>query len=163
MQEIYSRRSCRNYIEKEISNDDIKSIIKAGMNAPSSFNSEPWNFIIVKNKNILTELSIKKEYAAFLKECDQAIILVAKLGSPFYQQDMAACMQNMMLKATNLNIGTCWIGLDKNKNETKIISNIFKINEDYEAYAILSLGYPKFIKKDNDKYDESKIKYEIWK
>ncbi len=163
MNTIYKRRSCRNYNDKQVKTEDINSIIKAGMNAPSSFNSEPWHFIVVKNKDILTKLSEIKKYALFLKDCDTMIILVSKLGSPFYEQDMAACMQNMMLEATNLELGTCWIGLDKYKGETLLINEMFNIEEGYESFSLLSVGHSDIVKKENNKFDLDKIKYEIWK
>ena len=57
MKEIYDRRSIRKYTNKEISDEDMKKILKAGMNAPSAHKIKPYDLIVVKNKETLKKLA----------------------------------------------------------------------------------------------------------
>ena len=57
MKEIYERRSIRKYTDKEISNENVKKLLKAGMNAPSAHNKKPYDIVVVKNKETLNKLA----------------------------------------------------------------------------------------------------------
>ena len=58
MNEIFERRSIRRYTDKEISDEDIKKLLKAGMNAPSAHNKKPYDLVVVKNKETLKKVSL---------------------------------------------------------------------------------------------------------
>ena len=60
MNEIFERRSIRRYTDKEISDEDIKKLLKAGMNAPSAHNKKPYDLVVVKNKETLKKLADKE-------------------------------------------------------------------------------------------------------
>ena len=93
---INTRRSIRKYKNKEVSDEDILKILKAGMQAPGSrLNSEPWEFVVIKNKDKLSKLA---EIKPRVKTSPVAILLVANIERAFYklhwQQDMAAAAEN---------------------------------------------------------------------
>ena len=82
-------------------------ILKAGMQAPGSrLNSEPWEFVVIKNKDKLSKLA---EIKPRVKTSPVAILLVANIERAFYklhwQQDMAAAAENMLLETVNLDLG----------------------------------------------------------
>ena len=98
---IKTRRSIREYQDKDVSDEDILKIIKAGMQAPGSrLGAEPWEFVVIKNKKTLAELA---EIKPRVKTAPVAILLVANIERAFYklhwQQDMAAAAENMLLEA----------------------------------------------------------------
>ena len=66
MEEIYKRRSIRKYTDKEISDEDMKKILKAGMNAPSAHNLKPYDLIVIKNKETLAKLADTCIYSKML-------------------------------------------------------------------------------------------------
>ena len=87
---INTRRSIREYADKDVSDEDILKILKAGMQAPGSrLGAEPWEFVIVKNKNTLAKLG---EIKPRVTNAPVAIVLVANIERAFYktvwQQDM---------------------------------------------------------------------------
>ena len=96
---IKTRRSIREYHDKQVSDDDILKILKAGMQAPGSrLGAEPWEFVVIKNKETLLKLS---EIKPRVKTAPVAILLVANIERAFYkahwQQDMSAAAENMLL------------------------------------------------------------------
>ena len=124
MNEIYKRRSIRKYTNQEISDEDIKKILKAGMNAPSAHNLKPYDLIVVKNKETLNKLSETCIYSKMLSGANVAIIVCSNADSsktPYWEADCGALTENILLEATSLGIGTCWLGgyPDLEKTEKK--------------------------------------------
>lgn len=160
MNEIYKRRSIRRYNEKDIPNDILKEILKAGMNAPSAYNSKPYEFIVIESKDLLLSLSEIKQEASFLKWSNKAIVLLAiEDKSLYWQQDLGASMQNMLLTATENNIGSCWIGCAPAEEVEAKVKDILGIPKKRRVFAILSLGYTDNEKEENNYFDENIIHY----
>ena len=163
MNEIYQRRSIRKYTDKEISKEDIEKLLKAGMNAPSARNKKPYELIVVQNKETLKKLGDTYIYSNMLCGANAAII-VCSLGddkeTPYWQADCGAVTENILLEATSLGIGSCWIGgypaLEKTAKEKEILG----IPEEYKLYSTISLGYPAEDRKPNDNYYPEKVHYE---
>ncbi|MBY8981952.1 MAG: nitroreductase family protein, partial [Candidatus Lokiarchaeota archaeon] len=138
---LKERRSIRSFQDKMISNNEIDMILEAGQWTPSASNRQPWQFIIIKKKDIIIKLSELARYGRFIKE---APIVIAIVGKPhenpnWYVQDTSLASMNMMLMAWSLNIGTCWIG-SLNREKAKEILGIKKENF---LLTILPLGYIK--------------------
>lgn len=101
---IKTRRSIRQYQDKEVEDEKIDKILHAAMQAPGSrLNAEPWEFLVIKNKDTLKKLG---EIKPRVKGAPLAIILIANIERSFYkqswQQDMSAAAENMLLEAVNL-------------------------------------------------------------
>lgn len=144
MDVIRLRRSVREFTDQEILAKDIDLIIEAGVCAPSAKNQQPWEFIVINDKNILNKLSEK--LSPLYAKSKVTIILCQRkdnLKSPTrVAQDMSACMQNMMLEATKLGIGSCWIGTYPDLERMNPLVEILNIPENIEPFCGLVLGYP---------------------
>ena len=144
MEIIKKRRSIREYSEKEISDKDINKIIEAGISAPSAKNQQPWEFIVIKDKNTLNKLSEKA--SPLYAKSNVTIILCMRnydLKNPTRTaQDMSACMQNMMLEATYLGIGSCWIGTYPDPERMNVLIEELNIPSTVTPFCGLVLGYP---------------------
>ena len=145
MEVINIRRSVRNFSDCEIKDEDIEKIIHAGIMAPSAKNQQPWEFIVINDKEILNKLS-EKLSPLYAKSSVSIILCMRKtnLKSPTrVAQDMSACMQNMMLEATHLKIGSCWIGTYPDPLRMNPIVDLLNIPANIEVFCGLVLGYPK--------------------
>jgi len=146
MNEIYIRRSVRSYSEKYVEEEKIEHLLKAGMQAPSAGNQRPWEFIVVREKEILEKLSSASPYARCVDKAPVAIVLLANhknLRFPEYtDQDMGACAQNILLEAVNQNLGAVWLGIAPLKDREKAVSDIFSIKDNLQPFAIIPVGYP---------------------
>lgn len=160
MKEIFERRSIRKYLDKKISDDDIKKILKAGMNAPTARNLKPYEFIVVRNKETLIKLSEMKKNAIFAKDSNVVVVLLARELSDYWQQDLGAVSQNMLLQATELGIGSCWVGIAPNIEYEKYTRNLLNIPDDVRVFSLMTLGYSGEEKQINNNYYEEKIHYE---
>jgi nitroreductase len=163
---VNKRRSIREYASRDVSDEDILKIIRAGMQAPGSrLKAEPWEFVIVKNKQTLAELGRIKPRVA---NAPVAIVLVANIEMAFYktvwQQDMGAAAENMLLEAVNLGLGGLWNGVAPDEDRMSKIGEIIGIDDitDLKPYCIITVGYPAegWENKFMDKFDEERIHYE---
>lgn len=159
MDTIYKRRSIRKYIEKEIEPEKIQKLLKAGMNAPSAHNKKPYEFIVVTNEEILKKLSETGPYSHMLEYAKAAIVIISKVtpATPYWQADCGAVVENILLEATYLNIGSCWIGEYPAMEQVSRVKKILEIPEDYEVFATISLGYTDQEKSPNNNYYEEKV------
>ena len=163
---INTRRSIREYQDKDVEDEKILKILKAGMQAPGSrLGAEPWEFIIIKNKETLAKIGEIKPKVA---NAPVAILLGANIERAFYktvwQQDMGAACENMLLEAVNLGLGGLWNGVAPEEERMAKIGEIVGIDDitDLKPYSIVTLGYPAegWENKFMDKFDESRIHYE---
>ncbi len=86
LKEILNRRSIRKFQDKQVEDDVIKKILHAAMQAPSANNEQPWEFIVVKNKDTLLKMTEIHPYAKMLKEAAIAIIVCGDLKRKKYQR-----------------------------------------------------------------------------
>jgi nitroreductase len=161
---IKKRRSVRNFKPEQIADSEIAAIIDAGMYAPSGRGDQSWHFTIVQNAELLHELSeaVKRIYASldnpFLQSqgksekyhlyyhAPTAIIVSGNKDALLPQLDCAVCVQNMLLAAESLNIGSCWIsGIDLLAATEEGCPILEKLNipDGYKPYFQVALGYKK--------------------
>ncbi len=163
---INIRRSIREYAKKDVNDEDILKILKAGMQAPGSrLGAEPWEFVVVKDRDTLVRLG---EIKPRVTNAPVAIVLVANIERAFYktvwQQDMGAACENMLLEAVNLGLGALWNGVAPDEERMTAIGEIIGIDDitNLKPYSIVTVGYPAegWENKFMDKFDESRIHYE---
>lgn len=165
LENILNRKSVRHYIEgKIISDNEIKTILKAGMAAPSARNMQPWEFIVVDDKKILNNLAERNPYGKMLSNASHAIIIACnrdKIGEhkDFWQQDLSAATENIMLMAEALGLGCVWIGTYPKEERIKITQEELNLPENIIPFNIISLGYPDNTDKPKDKWNENNIHY----
>ena len=163
---IKTRRSIREYSSRDVSDDDILKILKAAMQAPGSrLGAEPWEFVVIKNKDTLNKLG---EIKPRVTNAPVAIVLVANIERAFYksvwQQDMGAACDNMLLEAVNLGLGGLWNGVAPDEERMSAVGKIIGIDDitNLKPYSIVTIGYPAdgWENKFMDKFDEERIHHE---
>jgi nitroreductase len=127
-------------MQKEIPEKVLNQILEAGRNAPSAANNQPVHFIILTNKELKKKLSTI--FSRFLKDAPIVIIGCADIKSRITGKwavvDATIAMQNMVIAAWVLGVGSCWIGAF---NENRVKENL-KIPEKWKVVALITLGYP---------------------
>lgn len=161
MSNIYKRTSIRKFKDTPVEKDKLIDCIKAGMQAPSAWNQQAWEFIIVDDRMLLDELSTVSPGAKMLKDTPQAIIVVMKDDAKsmmMRQIDCAAATENILLRATDLGLGACWIGVTNFEERVNKVSSILNI-ENGEPFCQIAIGYPDEVKAQVSRFDASKIFY----
>lgn len=149
---IEKRRSIRKYKPKPVTNQDLKKILEAGRLAPSGSNRQPWYFIVVRDMNRKKALSLAANNQSFIADADTVIValgdprLASSAKTPYklsstriaHKQDPIIAIEHMILAATALGYGTCWIGAF-NEDEVK---KIVEVPENLAVVALFPIGVP---------------------
>jgi len=147
---IVTRRSVRSYEKKDVPNELIGQMLEAAVRAPSAGNIQPWEFIVVKDIEIKKELSAAALRQRHVNEAPVVIVVCVnpektadkfgKRGKLIYCiQDTAAAIENMLLTANSLGLGTCWIGSFEDDEVRKILN----IPQKLKPIALITVGFPK--------------------
>ncbi len=151
---IQKRRSIRNFKNKPVDDTAIRSIVDAARLSPSACNAQPWRFIAVTEKSLLEDLvnrgmggAVPNKWASsapvIIIGCAVLNLMTHYLGEAvkgiqYHQIDMGISMEHMVLRATEMGLGTCWIGWFREKNIRKILN----IPKDWKIISLIALGYP---------------------
>lgn len=166
---LKKRRSIRDFENKDVSLEVIRQVIKESCLAPSAANGQPWNFIVIDNKETIKKLSSDckknvlsyidknpdspvKNYEATLRNpeynvfynapCLVFIVGSKKVHSLNVDCSLAACY--FMFSASQRGLGTCWIGFGTNIRDPDLLE-LIGLPRDHTIVAPLIVGYPKRI------------------
>ena len=138
---LLSRRSVRRYEKKTVPEEALKTILEAGRQAPSATNVQPWHFIVLTDDKIKEQLSHGR-WNTFIKDSAVTIVGCGYIGNDYGRKwstvDTTIALQNMVIAAWAVGIGSCWIG-DFKEEEVK---ELLRIPEDQKVVALISFGYP---------------------
>ncbi|NLZ80392.1 MAG: nitroreductase family protein [Clostridiales bacterium] len=167
MKEIFSRRSIRKYQDKPIEDELIQKLLRAAMYAPSAGNEKPWQFIVIKDRDKLNEITTFHPYTQMLKEAPLAILVCAdvsnlKYNGVFWVQDIAACTQNILLEGKHLGLGTCWCGVYPSEDKETKLREMFNIPENFIPTSLIAVGYPAEEREVRERYNPDRVHYEKW-
>lgn len=158
---IKQRRSIRQYQTQQIKEADVQTILEAARYAPSARNQQPWYFTVIQNQTLLDHMStvakknMFKTHAAWLQERANneqyhlfhrapTVIVVSGLSDSEYAfSDCCAAIQNMLLAAESLGLGSCWIGLARYFFAEKKEVEKLGIPAGYTPFYTICLGYKK--------------------
>lgn len=149
MELLLKRRSVRNYTEETVSEQDLNRILSAGLSSPSGRNRKPWELLVVRDRQLLEQLSHCRVGAArMLADAGCAILVFAdREKTDVWTEDCSIVMSNMHLMASALGLGSCWIqGRNReaeNGNTTDVYCRkLLSVPDGYVLEAILSVGVP---------------------
>lgn len=141
IQFLLTRRSIRRYLDKPVQRELLLKIIDVARYAPSAKNLQPWEYIIVEDRNILERLSKIHAGAKPLEKTSSAIVVVVdkEVSPTSYLVDGANTVMYLMLAAHAYGLGTVWIQTLRNIDE---IRKILNIPENKIPVAIIAIGWP---------------------
>lgn len=165
---IHSRKSVRRFQDKAVSKEDLITILKAGMAAPTGFNAQPWQFITITDRNTMLELRKELKYAKGLDSSPAAIIVcgdmskVRKEAPEFWITDTSAATENMLLAIEGIGLGGVWCTLYPGKERMDHARKILNLPEHIMPMCIIPLGYPEGKAKPKNKFKAENIHWEKW-
>ncbi len=145
---IRKRRSVRKFDgTKDVSDETIRTILEAGIHAPSSGNTQCWHFVVVKDPELKSKLSTDAGHQPFIREVPVVIVVCIDLEvsagygergiNTYSLQDTAAAIQNMLLTITDLGLATCWVGAFNEEPAAEILD----LRKGLRPIAILPIGH----------------------
>lgn len=161
---MLNRKSIRKYSNKPVEQDKIDLIVKSAMSAPSAKNLQPWEILVVTDKNLLKQIAKSIPNASFSKKSQLAIIVCGdqKISERFWVQDCCAVTENILLAAESLNLGAVWCAVYPFGDKIEKIQRLFKLPDNIIPLNVIPIGYPKTKVKPKQKYNPKKVHTNSW-
>ncbi len=163
MDAIFERSSIRRFDDREVEEEKIEKILRAGMAAPSGGNQQPWEFVVVRDKETINRLSKSSPYAGSAANATVVIVPCFRTKGLLYPEltdmDMSACVENMLVEITAQNLGGVWLSIAPYKERMRNADEILGIGSDIRSFALIPVGYPANSNGHKDRYDEGRIRY----
>jgi len=146
---LRKRRSIRQFEDKPVSDEQCDILIEAALRSPSSRGFNPWQFVVVKDKERIAQLSQAKSHgSAFLKNAPLAIVVCADTSkSDVWIEDASIAAIIIHLAAADLGLGSCWAQMrlrsrDDGTPASDYISNLLDLPEHIQVQAVIGIGHP---------------------
>ena len=168
---IATRVSVRSYTDEPVSDEDIQTILRAAMAAPSAMNRQPWEFIVLRDRAMLDTLAAKLRYAKMLAQAPVAIVVCAEtrytnrngdvVDNLMWEEDASAATENLLLAAHALGLGAVWTAAS-DPERSAIVKEALGITGTVMPLCVVPIGHPAGVDEPKDKWKPEKIHYNRW-
>lgn len=168
LQFVFSRRSIRKYTGQAIPESVVTDLLEAAMAAPSAVAKDPWHFVVLRSRAAMDSLATALPNGQMLKGAAAAFIVCGDLQQAhdqelsFLLQDCSAAIENILLAASALGLGACWLGIHPREERITAVRRLFSLPEDAVPVAGIALGWPAQESPARTRYNPAKIHQEQW-
>ncbi len=161
---IKKRRSTRKFTEQLLTPEEVEQLMKAALMSPASKSSNPWQFVLVEDKEVLQKLSKAKEHgAALLADCALAIVVLGDpMKSDVWVEDASIASIFIQLQAEDMGLGSCWVQI-RNRRSTdeqdaeQNVRDILDIPYQLSVLSIIAIGHKA---QERKPYEEENLQWE---
>lgn len=166
MTAIRTRRSIRSFTNEDVTDAQVKELIGAATSAPSAGNEQPWEFVVIRDKQLLGQVGKFSKYAGYAKKAPVSILVCGnrnldKYGG-FWVQDVSAATQNMLLAAHAMGLGAVWTGVYPKKKRIKGFRKLLGLPSEIVPLALVVIGHPKKQQEPVQRFKEERVHYDGW-
>ena len=169
IENIMTRVSVREFTGEFISQEQIDTLLRATMAAPSALNHQPWAFIVVTDRAVLDQIGEQLPYSRCANKPACAIIPCGDLtkaiegeGQNFWINDVSAATENLLLAAHAMGLGAVWTGIHPGQERINILKEILALPEHIIPLCVVPIGVPAEQPEVKNKYKEENIHYNKW-
>ncbi len=163
---IASRKSVRSYTDQDVTPEQVETILKAAMAAPTGMNVQPWRFVVVREQAVKDKLAggFNKMIAkapVVIVVCGQTVL---KNGRPNnnWTADCAAATENMLLAVEAIGLGAVWTACYPYEERMNPAIEVLGLPDDVKPYCIVPVGHPSGNDRPKDKWKPENIHYDRW-
>lgn len=161
---ILSRVSVRRYTDTPVTDAEVSAILHAAMSAPSGVNRQPWEFIVVDDRDLLTQLADTLPYAKMAAQAPLAIVVCGNkdrflegIDRNLWEQDLSAASQNILLAAHAIGLGGVWTCLYPHQERIDPVRRILNIPANLMPFNLIPIGHPATLHAPMDKWHPDRI------
>lgn len=166
LEAIMGRRSIRQYTGEPVSDEDVETLLRAAMAAPSAHNGQPWRFVVVRDRAQLERLAVCTPFARSLATADVGIVVCTekKIGpyAGFWVIDCAAAIENLLVAAHALGLGALWMGVHPIAPFGAAVRGVIGAPRGIAVHSMVAVGRPAKDKPPAERYDEAFVHRERW-
>ena len=166
---LFARRSVRAYRgDHEIPPGVVGDLLEAAMAAPSACAKDPWRFIVVRERHRLAAIAEGLPNGKMLAQAGIGIVLCGDLQAAhgndlsYLLQDCAAAMENLLLAASALGLGACWLGVHPREERILHLRQLLSIPETVVPVGVAALGWPAEDKPARTRFHAAHVHEETW-
>lgn len=166
---IAKRSSIREYTGEAVSRDQLETIIKAGMAAPSAMNHQPWEFVAIDDRALLDKLGDVLPYAKMLHKAGAAIAVCGNVEkdcpAPYnsiWIHDCSAATENILLAVEALGLGAVWTAVEPSDALVAVVKDALKLPDNVVPLCVIPIGHPAVEAKPKDKFKPEKIHWNAY-
>lgn len=165
---VFSRRSIRKYQNKAVPAELLSDLLEAAMSAPSAVAKDPWHFIVVQSRETLDKITGILPNGKMLREAPVAFIVCGDINKANLQeesyllQDLSAAVENILLSANSLGLGTCWLGVHPRAERLAGIRQLFALPDHIIPMCGIAIGWPAEQPAARTRYKQERVHLEKW-
>jgi nitroreductase len=164
---ILRRRSIRKFTEKPVDKDTIETLLKAGMASPSGMNAQPWEFVVITDRETMDRLRSSLVFGKMNAPAAFCVLYSKRMqknkaGDKFWVQDCSAATENILLAATALGLGAVWIGIHPITMFKRTVSKILNLPDGVTPFNMIYFGYPAEEKEPRTQYEERRVHWGVF-
>lgn len=161
MNSIYHRISVRRYEDRPVEEEKLTEILKAGMQAPSAGNQQPWEFYVTTDPEKKAALAAASPYAGCAANAPAVIVPVMRKTDARFPEmvplDLAIAVENMWLMTDELGLGGVWLAIAPIPERVEAVNKVLDLPDGYESFCLFPVGYPAESRPQQDRFDTSRI------
>ena len=155
---LFQRRSVKQFTGESVSDRDVDLIIRAGMQAPSAVNRQPWEFVVVRDSAMLQTLAERHPTGKMCAKASAVVLVCGRTDiAGSFMVDCAAAVQNMLLQATELGVGALWCGVYPHDGMICLMRELFQVPDHVMPFALVPMGVPAVHPEPVDRYCAEKV------
>lgn len=179
LENILNRKSVRNYTGEKISEDQVNTLLKAAMAAPTASNRQPWSFVVVDDEETIARVFEGNMNMRYFQTAGTVIVICGDTTFPivprnqpdaepiqvpnnYWEQDCSAATQNLLLMAEAMGLGAVWTAGYPEKSRYEKVHAELGLPENVLPLAMIAVGYPTGEDQPKDKWKPEKIHYNRW-
>ncbi len=164
---IMTRTSVRSYLDQPVEDSKIQRLLRAGMAAPTAVNTQPWRFVVIRNRATLDKIAEITPNARMAADAPLAIVVCGNMKNEkedvvrkFWTQDLSAATENILLQAHAMGLGAVWTGIYPDSKRCDAISGLLSLPDHIIPFCTIVIGYPKGEQHPKDKWKPENVTYE---
>ncbi|MHB1131472.1 MAG: nitroreductase family protein [Chloroflexota bacterium] len=161
LEAILKRRSHRDYSDEPVSEEQVTTLLQAAMAAPSANDQRPWQFLVVRDPELRRALARTHPYSGMAERAPVVFVVCGEEArSPHWMVDCSAATENLLLQATAMGLGGCWVACFPRQEREAYVRNLLGIPEEVRVLCMVPLGNPAAPRTPRTRYEVERVHYE---
>lgn len=169
LENIMTRTSVRQYTDQQLTEQQIETLLRAAMAAPSAVNKQPWAFLVIDDKEKLEAVGGIERSKNMIATAPVAILVCGDMSqalngeaAEFWIQDASAATENLLLAAHGMGLGAVWTGFHPGTHRVDTLKQILNLPSHIEPLGVVPIGYPAESPTPKDKWSPEKVHRNVW-
>ena len=160
---IFARRSIRSYTDQPVDEQTVRDLLEAAMAAPSAVKTDPWLFHVVRREELKSAIADYLPNGQMLRRAPVGIVVVGDLDRAhsgelsYLLQDCSAAIENLLLAASMLGLGACWLGVHPRPDRIAGLRKLFDLSDSQVPVSAIALGWPEETHEPRTRYRDEAV------